>query len=47
MIDPRLEHASTLSSRFYRDPSVLQMENRQVFGRTWQDRKSTRLNSSH
>ncbi len=36
MIDPRLEHASTLPSRFYIDPSVLDEENRNVFGRTWQ-----------
>ncbi|HEX2060120.1 MAG TPA: SRPBCC family protein, partial [Thermoanaerobaculia bacterium] len=36
MIDPRLEHASTLSSRFYTDGSVLEAENRNVFGRTWQ-----------
>ncbi|MFP5247778.1 MAG: aromatic ring-hydroxylating oxygenase subunit alpha, partial [Thermoanaerobaculia bacterium] len=36
MIDPRLSHASTLSSRFYTDPAVLELENRNVFGRTWQ-----------
>jgi choline monooxygenase len=36
MIDPRLEHASTLPSRFYTEPSVLADENRSVFGRTWQ-----------
>ena len=36
MIDPRLEHASTLSSSYYLDPSVLRTENRNVFGRTWQ-----------
>ena len=36
MIDPRLEHASTLSSRFYTEPSVLAQENRNVFARTWQ-----------
>lgn len=36
MIDPRLEHASTLPSRFYIDPSVLDEESRNVFGRTWQ-----------
>jgi choline monooxygenase len=36
MIDPRLEYASTLPSRVYRDPSVLTRENRQLFGRTWQ-----------
>jgi choline monooxygenase len=36
MIDPRLEHASTLSSRFYSDPAVLEDEQRLLFGRTWQ-----------
>jgi choline monooxygenase len=36
MIDPRLEYASTLSSRFYIDASVLADEQRGVFGRTWQ-----------
>lgn len=36
MIDPRLEYASTLSSRYYTDPAVLADENRRVFGRTWQ-----------
>ena len=36
MIDPRLEHASTLPSHLYTDPSVLEMELRGLFGRTWQ-----------
>ncbi len=36
MIDPRLEYASTLASRFYLDASVLAEENRNVFARTWQ-----------
>ena len=36
MIDPRLEYASTLSSRHYLDPEVLRDENRTVFGQTWQ-----------
>ncbi|HYC58107.1 MAG TPA: SRPBCC family protein [Thermoanaerobaculia bacterium] len=36
MIDPRLEYASTLSSAHYIDPEVLSLENRRVFGRTWQ-----------
>ncbi|HUP60584.1 MAG TPA: aromatic ring-hydroxylating dioxygenase subunit alpha [Thermoanaerobaculia bacterium] len=36
MIDPRLEHASTLSSRYYFDPAVLAAENRNIFARTWQ-----------
>lgn len=36
MIDPRLEYASTLPSRFYFDADVLENENRTVFARTWQ-----------
>jgi choline monooxygenase len=36
MIDPRLEYASTLPSRFYFDSAVLVDEQRRVFGRTWQ-----------
>lgn len=36
MIDARLEYASTLPSRFYLDPVILDDENRRVFGRTWQ-----------
>ena len=36
MIDPRLEYAATLPSRFYTDADVLALENRNVFGRTWQ-----------
>ncbi len=36
MIDPRLSHASTLEARYYTDPAVLDLENRHVFGRTWQ-----------
>ncbi|MGZ5445910.1 MAG: aromatic ring-hydroxylating oxygenase subunit alpha [Thermoanaerobaculia bacterium] len=36
MIDPRLEVATTLPSRFYFDADVLAEENRNVFGRTWQ-----------
>ena len=36
MIDPRLEFASTLPSRFYIDPAVLEEENRRLFARTWQ-----------
>src|SRR5579864_2019314 len=35
-IDGRLERAATLSSRFYRDPAVLERERDRVFGRTWQ-----------
>ena len=34
--DSRLEHASTIPSRFYFDPAVLQQELRDVFGATWQ-----------
>ena len=36
MIDPRLETASTLPSRFYRDAPVLDDENRSLFAKTWQ-----------
>jgi len=36
MIDERLEHASTLPSRYYFDAEVLAQEYRNVFGRTWQ-----------
>ena len=36
MIDPRLEYASTLTSRHYIDPGVLELEHRNVFARTWQ-----------
>lgn len=36
MIDPRLDFASTLPSRFYIDAAVLEEENRRVFERTWQ-----------
>jgi choline monooxygenase len=36
MIDTRLEHASTLSSRFYLDPAALADENQRIFARTWQ-----------
>ena len=34
--EPRLERAATLPSRYYTDPAVLQSEQRDVFGRTWQ-----------
>ncbi len=36
MIDPILERASTLPSRFYVDSAVLERENARIFGRTWQ-----------
>ena len=36
MIDPRLEHASTLPSRYYIDAGIVSTELRRVFGRTWQ-----------
>ena len=36
MIDPRLEFASTLPSRFYTDAAILEEENRRLFARTWQ-----------
>ena len=35
-IDPRLDHASTLTSRYYTDPAVLVRENERIFGRIWQ-----------
>jgi choline monooxygenase len=34
--DPRLEHASTLPSRYYFDADVLEREQRNVFAGTWQ-----------
>lgn len=34
--DPRLSFASTLPSRFYSDPAVLDAEQRAIFARTWQ-----------
>jgi choline monooxygenase len=36
MIDSRLESATTLPSRFYTDPLILDAENHRVFARTWQ-----------
>jgi len=36
VIDPRLESASTLPSRFYSEAGVLELENRNVFACTWQ-----------
>jgi len=34
--DSRLAYARTLPSAYYFDPNVLEQENRNVFGRTWQ-----------
>src|SRR5204863_3357776 len=34
--DSKLEHASTLPSRYYNDAAVLADENRSIFARTWQ-----------
>ena len=34
--DSRLEHASTIPSRYYIDPAVLAEENRRLFATTWQ-----------
>src|SRR5688572_26619929 len=34
--DPRLARASTIPSAWYRDPRMLDEENRKVFSRTWQ-----------
>jgi choline monooxygenase len=36
VIDPRLEHAATLPSRYYTEPDALAAENRSLFARTWQ-----------
>ena len=36
MIDPRIEFASTLPSRFYTGAEILEEENRRLFARTWQ-----------
>jgi choline monooxygenase len=33
---PELPRASTLPSRYYLDPGVLELENERIFGRTWQ-----------
>jgi choline monooxygenase len=35
-LNPELESAETLPSRFYTDPSVLQLEKRRIFHRAWQ-----------
>src|SRR5262249_30003759 len=35
-IDPNVECAETLASRFYTDPTVLVAEKARVFQRTWQ-----------
>jgi choline monooxygenase len=35
-VHPQLESAETLASRFYTDPSVLALEKRRIFQRTWQ-----------
>ena len=35
-IDPRLECAETLASRFYTDPAILAWEKERIFRRTWQ-----------
>lgn len=34
--DPRLSFASTIPAGYYSDPAVLEAENQNVFGRTWQ-----------
>ena len=34
--EPQLQRASTIPSRYYSDPGVLEAEYRTVFGRTWQ-----------
>jgi choline monooxygenase len=35
-INPQLECAETLASRFYTDPAMLPLEKKQIFRRTWQ-----------
>ena len=35
-VNPRLECAETLASRFYRDPGLLALEKERIFRRTWQ-----------
>jgi phenylpropionate dioxygenase-like ring-hydroxylating dioxygenase large terminal subunit len=34
--NPDLARASTIPARWYTDPAMLEIERRQVFGRTWQ-----------
>lgn len=35
-IDPRIEHAETISSAFYTDPSLFEVAKAKIFGRSWQ-----------
>ena len=35
-VDPRIEHASTLPSAFYKDPAWFEMSKDAVFARSWQ-----------
>src|SRR6266545_4619828 len=36
VLNPSLARASTLPSRYYLEPSVLEAEKERIFGRTWQ-----------
>jgi hypothetical protein len=35
-VNPQLECAETLASRFYTDPAMLTLEKQRIFRRTWQ-----------
>lgn len=35
-VDPRLEHASTLPSAFYKDPAIFEATKDRIFARSWQ-----------
>ena len=35
-VNPQLECAETLASRYYTDPAMLALENERIFRRTWQ-----------
>ena len=35
-VNPQLECAETLASRFYTDPAILALEKDRIFRRTWQ-----------
>jgi phenylpropionate dioxygenase-like ring-hydroxylating dioxygenase large terminal subunit len=35
-VNPQLESAETLASRFYTDPAMLALEKERIFRRTWQ-----------
>ena len=35
-VNPQLECAGRLASRYYTDPAMLSLEKERIFGRTWQ-----------